>query len=73
MVGNAEHLILFTDGEVVATEVFAFEAKRALPIFLLVFQSLRSLFGGVRIETVDDQIVLGRFLQLLSCFDLTAP
>ena len=73
MVGNAEHLILFTDGEVVATEVFAFEAKRALPIFLLVFQSLRSLLGGVRVKPVDNQIVLSRLFQLPTCLDLAAP
>ena len=35
MVGNAKHLVLLTDGEVVAAEVFAFKAERALPPLLL--------------------------------------
>ena len=73
MVGDAKHLILLADGEVVTAEVLVFEVKRALSVFLLTLQSLRSLFGGVRIKTVDDQIVLGRLLQLPARLDLTAP
>ena len=50
MVGDAKHLILLADGEVVTAEVLVFEVKRALSVFLLTLQSLRSLFGGVRIK-----------------------
>ena len=73
MVGNVKHLIFLANGEVVAAEVFAFDAERPLPMLLLVFQSFRSFLGGIRIETVDDQIVLGRLLQLPTCLDLAAP
>ena len=73
MVGNAKHLVLLTDGEVVATEVFIFDAKRPLSKLLLVFQSLRSLLGSVRVKTVDNQIILSRLFQLLARFNLAAP
>ena len=73
MVGNAKHLIFLANGEVVATEVFIFDAKRPLPMLLLVFQSLRGLFGNVRVKTVDNQIVLSRLFQLPTRFDLAAP